>query len=184
MATDVRLKESLPELTERIVRSYAEIEGISHLRHCPLPNYETVIAITEDLKEVLFPGYRRRDGLHPGNVTYYVGDLIDRLHDELTRQIARALCHEAGKSVPCNPQERADFEALGQAKAVAFLRQLPDLRRQLALDVQAAYDGDPACKSLDEVVFCYPGLEAITVYRLAHVLHQLGVPLIPRLMTE
>jgi len=184
MATDVRLKESLSELTERLVRSYVEIEGISHLRHCPLPNYETIIAITEDLKEVLFPGYRRRDGLHPGNVVYYVGDLIDRLHDELTRQIARALCHEAGKSVPCNPQERADFEAIGQAKAVAFLQQLPELRRQLALDVQAAYAGDPACKSLDEVVFCYPGLEAITVYRLAHVLHQLGVPLIPRMMTE
>ena len=77
-----------------------------------------------------------------------------------------------------------DFEALGQAKAVAFLEQLPELRKVLAMDVEAAYDGDPACKSLDEVIFCYPGLEAITVYRLAHLLHQLEVPLIPRMMTE
>ena len=61
---------------------------------------------------------------------------------------------------------------------------MPELRKILALDVQAAYDGDPACKSLDEVIFCYPGLEAVTVYRLAHILHGLGVPLVPRMMTE
>jgi serine O-acetyltransferase len=67
---------------------------------------------------------------------------------------------------------------------VQFLERLPELRKTLALDVQAAYDGDPACKSLDEVILCYPGLEAVTVYRLAHVLHELDVPLIPRMMTE
>jgi len=184
MATDIRLKESLPELTDRIVSTYAEVDSIHHLGHCSLPNYETVISATEDLKEILYPGYRRRDGLHLGNVTYHVGDLVDRLHDRLTGQIARALCHEAGKDVDCNPQQRQDFEALGQAKAVAFLQRLPTVRKLLALDVQAAYDGDPACKSLDEVIFCYPGLEAVTVYRLAHELHKLGVPLIPRMMTE
>ena len=184
MATDVRLKESLPLLTERLVDTYAEVNSISHLGHCPLPNYEAVIAATEDLKEVLYPGYSRRDGLHLGNVTYHTGDLIDRLHDRLTVQIARAMCHEAGKNTRCSPQQKADFEALGQAKAVAFLEQLPELRHILALDVHAAYRGDPACKSLDEVIFCYPGLEAVTVYRLAHLLHDLKVPLIPRMMTE
>jgi serine O-acetyltransferase len=65
-----------------------------------------------------------------------------------------------------------------------FLERLPELRKRLATDVQAAYDGDPACKSLDEVIFCYPGLEAITVYRLAHVLYELDIPFIPRMMTE
>jgi len=184
MATDLRLKESLPELTDDIVRTYSEVGSINHLGHCPLPNYETIIAVIEDLKEILYPGYRRRDGLHLGNVVYHVGDLIDRLHDRLTLQIARAMCHEAGKDTQCNPQQRHDFEALGQAKAVQFLKQIPNVRRTLALDVQAAYDGDPACKSLDEVIFCYPGLEAMTVYRLAHCLHELGVPLIPRMMTE
>ena len=184
MATDLRLKERLPELTERLVQTYNEGGTISHLGHCPLPSYETIIASTEDLKEILFPGYRRRDGLHLGNVTYYVGDLIDSLHDRLTTQIGRALWHESGKSYHCNCHDREDFEALGQAKAVAFLDQLPELRRTLARDVEAAYAGDPACKSLDEVIFCYPGLEAITVYRLAHLLHTLEVPLIPRMMTE
>jgi serine O-acetyltransferase len=149
-----------------------------------LPNYDSVVAITEDLKEILYPGYRRRDGLHLGNVTYHVGDLIDRLHDSLTVQIGRALRHETAKNGHCDPSQIHDFEAQGQAKAVAFLEELPDLRKILAMDVQAAYDGDPACKSLDEVIFCYPGLDAITVYRLAHLLHELKVPLIPRMMTE
>jgi serine O-acetyltransferase len=184
MATDIRLKEGLPALTERIVKTYSQVDTINHLGHCPLPNYETVIAATEDLKEILYPGYRRRSRLHQGNVAYHVGNLIDTLHDRLTLQIARACCHGAGKDVECNPRQRNEFEALGQAKTVAFLEQLPGLRELLALDVQAAYDGDPACKSLGEVIFCYPGLEAVTVYRLAHVLHQLEVPLIPRMMTE
>ena len=77
-----------------------------------------------------------------------------------------------------------DYEALGQAKTMLFLERLPELRQRLATDVQAAYDGDPACKSLDEVIFCYPGLEAITIYRLAHLLYELDIPFIPRMMTE
>ena len=99
MATDVRIKETLPELTDRIVQTYSELSTITHLGHCPLPNYETIVEILESLKDILFPGYRRRDGLHLGNVTYHVGDLIDRLHDQLTEQIARALRHEAGEDV-------------------------------------------------------------------------------------
>jgi serine O-acetyltransferase len=184
MSTDIRIKENLPVLTERIVDTYAEVGSISHLGHCPLPNYDTIVAATEDLKEILYPGYRRRDGLHLGNVTYHVGDLIDRLHDTLTLQIGRAIRHEAMRDGECNAEEARDFEAVGQAKAVEFLEQLPDLRKILAMDVEAAYKGDPACKSLDEVIFCYPGLEAISVYRLAHLLHRQGVPLVPRMMTE
>lgn len=184
MASDFRLKEKLPEITNRLVETYRTHGTTSHLGHCPLPNYEAVIQATEWMKEILFPGYRRRDGLHMGNVTYYVGDLVDKLHDLLTEQIARALRHEANHAAECDPARRADFEALGQAKTLAFLEQLPELRKILALDVQAAYEGDPACKSLDEVILCYPGFEAVTVYRLAHLLHELQVPLIPRMMTE
>lgn len=183
MASDLRLKEQLPELTNRIVRTYGEIASISHLGHCPLPNYEVIVAAIEDLKEIIYPGYRRREGLHSGNVTYHVGDLIDGLHDKLTTQIGRAMRHDAGFSDDCGSTDH-DFEALGQAKAILFLEELPELRRRLALDAQAAMDGDPAVKTLDEVIFCYPGLEAVTVYRLAHALHMLEVPLIPRMMTE
>jgi serine O-acetyltransferase len=184
MSTELNDKETLPVLTERIVDTYAEVGSINHLGLCPLPNYDTVITATEDLKEILYPGYRRRDGLHLGNVTYHVGELIDRLHDTLSVQIGRAIRHEMVKDGRCDPKKQRDFEALGQTKTMAFLEQLPELRKILALDVQAAYAGDPACKSLDEVIFCYPGLEAITVYRLAHILHKLSVPLVPRMMTE
>ena len=107
MLTDLQIKENLPVLTERIVDTYAEVGSISHLGHCPLPNYETIIAATADLKEILYPGYRRRDGLHLGNVTYHVGDLIDRLHDTLTVQIGRAIRHEATKDGRCDPRQMA-----------------------------------------------------------------------------
>jgi serine O-acetyltransferase len=183
MATDFRLKDQIPMLTDQIVTTYDEVGTINHLDHCPLPSFEEIIAVIHELKEILYPGYRRREGLHRGNVQYYVGDLMDRLHDRLTRQIGRALRHEAGATSSCHDDEE-DFEALGQAKALLFLEQLPPLRSLLAKDVQAAYDGDPACKSLDEVIFCYPGFEAITVYRLAHILYQLDIPFIPRMMTE
>ncbi len=186
MATDLRLKEDLPKLTERIVKTYTQIGKIDHLGHCPLPKYEEVIAAVRDLIDIIYPGYRRREGLHLDNILYHVGDLIDSLHDRLTTQIARALRHEARVVQglePCQESE-ADFEAKGQAMAITFLESIPDIRAVLADDVQAAYDGDPACKNLDEVIFCYPGLEAVTVYRLAHRLQQLGVPFIPRMMTE
>ena len=184
MAADFHLKEDLPKLTDRIVSTYFKLGSINHLGHCPMPSHDVVVSIVDDLKEILYPGYRRRDGLHSGNVAYHVGDLVDRLHDKLTMQIARSLCHGAGKDTRCNPQQRDEFESMGQRRAIAFLEQLPALRQRLAKDVDAAYQGDPACKSTDEVIFCYPGIEAVTVYRLAHLLHKLDVPLIPRMMTE
>ena len=184
MATDFRLKENLPALTDRIVDTYFKLASTNHLGHCPMPSYDVVVSAVEDLKEILYPGYRRRNRLHAGNVAYHVGDLIDRLHDKLAMQIARSLCHGAGKDTKCSPEQRSNFEALGQRRAIAFLERLPELRERLAKDVEAAYRGDPACKSTDEVIFCYPGLEAVTVYRLAHILHELKVPLIPRMMTE
>src|SRR5262249_11401397 len=78
----------------------------------------------------------------------------------------------------------ADFEAMAQQKTVELLRRLPDLRQVLEKDVQAAFEGDPAAKSFHEIIFCYPGLEAVTIYRLAHEILLLGVPLVPRMMTE
>jgi serine O-acetyltransferase len=186
MATDIRLKDRLPELTDRIVDTYHEIDTIHHLGHCPLPSVDVVNELTRDIQEILYPGYRKRQNLHFGNVTYHVGDLIDGLHDRLTLQIARALRHDYRRrnDLECGEGVLPDFEAIGQEKAVQFLEALPRIRRELATDVQAAYDGDPAACNLDEIIFCYPGLEAITVYRVAHELFRLGVPLIPRMITE
>jgi serine O-acetyltransferase len=179
MATDIRLKESLPELTEAIVETYTQCRRINHLGHQPLPSREAVIACVQDLMDLLYPGFHRRQNLHIGNVEYHVGDLVDGLHDQLTQQITRALRHEYSQT-----QQGEDFEAAAQQKAIHLLKRIPELRRLLEIDVQAAFEGDPAAKGFHEIVFCYPGLEAVTVYRLAHELLKLGVPLIPRMMTE
>jgi serine O-acetyltransferase len=179
VATDIRLKEALPEITEALVATYTECSYLNHLGHRPLPSREAIVDILADLMDILYPGYTRRQNLHMGNVEYHVGDLIDGLHDKLTQQITRALRHDYAQESP-----HEDFEALAQQKTVEFLHRLPDLRTLLEEDVQAAYAGDPAAKSHHEIIFCYPGLEAVTVYRLAHELVLLGVPLIPRMMTE
>jgi serine O-acetyltransferase len=179
MATDIRLKEGLPEITEALVATYTECKYINHLAHRPLPSREAVADILCDLMDILYPGFVRRQNLHIGNVEYHVGDLVDGLHDKLTQQIARALRHEYEQE-----DGRSDFEAIAQQKAIGLLRRLPELRYLLEQDVEAAYVGDPAAHSHHEIVFCYPGLEAVTVYRLAHELLLQGVPLIPRMMTE
>ncbi len=183
MATDIRLKEALPEITEAVVATYTECSRTSHLGHRPLPSREAIVEILCDLLDILYPGYWRRQNLHMGNVEYHVGDLIDGLHDKLTQQIARALRHEDEFVTP-ETKVTLDLEGLAQHKAVELLKRLPDVRLELEQDVQAAFEGDPAAKSYHEIIFCYPGLEAVSVYRIAHELLLLGVPLIPRMMTE
>jgi serine O-acetyltransferase len=179
MATDVRLKEALPEITEAIIATYTECRHTNHLGHRPLPNREAIVEILGDLFEILYPGFVGRQNLHIGNVEYHVGDLVDGLHDKLTQQIARAIRHDYDQDGPY-----LDCEALAQQKAIELLKQLPELRMVLEQDVEAAYVGDPAAKNHHEIIFCYPGLEAVTVYRIAHELLLLGVPFIPRMMTE
>ena len=94
MATDIRLKEGLSEITEALVATYTECSRLNHLGHEPLPSRESIVDILADLSDVLYPGYIRRQNLHIGNVEYHVGDVIDGLHDKLTTQIARVLRHD------------------------------------------------------------------------------------------
>src|SRR5205085_6809050 len=117
MATDIRLKEGLSEITEAVVATYTECSRTSHLGHKPLPNREAINEILCDLLDILYPGYWRRQNLHLGNVEYHVGDLIDGLHDKLTQQIARALRHEHDCTAP-EARQSLDLEALAQQKAV------------------------------------------------------------------
>jgi len=179
MATDIRMKEGLNSITESLVATYTECSRINHLGHEPLPSKDAVRDIIDDLFEIIYPGFGRRQNLHIGNVEYYVGSIVDSLHDKLTQQMARALRHEL-----CQESPHTDFEALAQKKAVEFLKRLPGVRQVLDQDVAAAYRGDPAAKNHYEIIFCYPGLEAITIYRAAHEMLRLGVPYIPRMMTE
>ncbi len=173
----------LSELTWLIFDSYSDTHTVNRLDRCPLPNKETIVEILGDLNEILFPGYRRRDRLNTSNLVYYVGNLIDKIFDLLSVQVSRALCGGGGAE-PCDGEQRWGFEKQGEEKTLAFLAKIPAIRSALAKDAEAALKGDPACKSIDEVVFCYPGFDAIVVYRIARALLELGVPLIPRMMTE
>ena len=179
MAIDFRPKETLPALVERIVATYEECGPLHHLGHSPLPSYREIVEILIDLREILYPGYGRRQNLNMGNVAYHVGYLVDSLFGRLSEQIARAYRHDCKAA-----QLENDFDADAQLAAIRFLDSLPEIRNVLADDARAAFDGDPAARNLDEILFCYPGLTAITVFRLAHELWRLGVPLIPRMMTE
>ncbi|HEY3790057.1 MAG TPA: serine acetyltransferase, partial [Urbifossiella sp.] len=179
MAMDLRLKDELPDITEQLVDTYTECSRMNHLGHEPLPSRVGVAEIVADLFEVLYPGYGKRQNLHLGNIGYYVGSLVDALHDKLTLQIARALRHEL-----CEEAPHIDCEKMAQPKAMELLRRLAEVRKVLERDVDAAYRGDPAARSHHEIIFSYPGLEAITIYRVAHELNLLKVPYIPRMMTE
>ena len=180
MATDIHARElELQTVTEQLLDTYSSCSRLNHLGHEPLPSREAVADIIADLREVMYPGYGKRKNLHIGNIGYYVGGLVDVLHDKLTEQISRALRHDLNEESP-----HTDFDILGQMRAIELLRRLAGVRITLEKDVEAAFRGDPAAKSHHEIIFSYPGLEAISIYRVAHELQLLGVPYIPRMMTE
>lgn len=187
MSIQKRLKSELPSITEALVGSYALHPHSCHLGYRPLPSRETITAVTWGLLDLIFPGFHKRQELNQENITFFVGDLLDTLHDDLARQIARALLHErdSGLGGACSgPDGEGDCQREGLEKSLAFLSRLPSLRQTLDEDVQAAFAGDPAARNCQEVIFCYPGIEAVTIYRLANELFKLEVPLLPRMMTE
>ena len=147
----------------------------------PLPSRDAVIDIVETLRAVLFPGYFGNSELTADNTAFYLGSTLDRVRRILREQVRRGLCFACEK---LGAEDRADCDARAEAVTAQFLARLPAVRQLLATDVHAAYEGDPAATCPDEAIFCYPGVLAVTNYRLAHELHKLGVPLIPRIITE
>jgi serine O-acetyltransferase len=183
--------DRLSVLTDRMADSYCDLEIIGHLDRSPLPGIESVVEVARELKELLFPGFLQRRTLREDDALDFAVARLSSLHERLTELVACMLCYadEARQSAATDDSEAADVDArdlLARTDTIVhdFLSALPRIRRLLATDVQAAYDGDPAAQNADEIVCCYPGLEAILHYRLAHELHTLGVPLVPRMMTE
>ena len=175
-----KYRSQIPQVIEEIVESCTKERAIAHYDTVMIPSKESVIEILEDLKDVLFPGYFRQQEVHAFSLSYHIGNMVNRLFEKLATQIARSIRHECRRlDNPCTHcLER------GQKEALDFLKKIPALRGTLVGDVQAAYDGDPAAKSLQEIIFSYPCILAIMVYRVAHELHLQGVPLLPRIMTE
>ena len=144
-----------------------------------LPSRATVARILERLQTILFPGYHGASDVTARNLRYRLGDELDQVAVALAEQIRRGLCFDRHDATPGGAQAARAQELTG-----AFLTRIPAIRRTLATDVHAAFEGDPAARSPDEVLFCYPGIVAITYQRIAHELYLLEVPLLPRMITE
>ena len=148
--------------------------------HSPLPSAEAAQRLIGDFRGLLFPGYFGGRDVHPDSLEESLAEAAEETMPLLADQIARCFRHNCQRV-----HQVCDLcRSRGERHALALMRTLPRLRAWLEEDVQAAYDGDPAAKSHDEVVFSYPGLRAIAVYRVAHELHLQQTPLLPRLMTE
>lgn len=145
----------------------------------PLPSTGVVREVTEKLRSVLFPGYFGSSELRPDTLHYYLGHTLDDVERTLELQIRRGMAFTCADEV-CSHRCERDARHI----TAAFMRRLPAIQQLVATDVQAAYEGDPALTRPGEAIFCYPGIHAITNYRLAHELHVLGVPLLPRMITE
>ena len=152
-----------------------------HVTRHEFPSRDKVIELVELVRSAFFPGYFGPSELTGETMRFHIGATVDRVLHDLAEQIKRGLCSVCEEDRPGSCEDCRDdaFEIARQ-----FVERLPEVRRLLATDVDAAYEGDPALTNLDEAIFCYPGLLAITSQRLAHELFQLGVPLIPRMITE
>ena len=142
-------------------------------------NNDIIIDLLEKIRSIVFPGFFETKTLNESSIEYHVGELLEDIQYRLTKQVTKALFHSAHA-----PEDEEEAQQQAEDIVRKFLKRIPALRSILATDVQAAYDGDPAAFNTDEVIFSYPGVFAITVNRIAHELHVLGVPLIPRIMTE
>ena len=173
-------REEIPGIVEKLVLSCDREECFDHVDLAPLPSKEAIIAITHTACRVLYPGYFSRTRIDKVNLIYYYGQELTEFFEALSEQITLSIRHECRRhNMSC-----VQCEERGQEIAITVMRELPRLRILLAKDVRAAFGGDPAAKGYDEIIFSYPGLFAITVYRVAHELYKQGVSLIPRIMTE
>ena len=145
-----------------------------------LPSRDILIQVVEALRSVLFPGYFGTSELSPESLRFHVGATLDWVARTLKEQVRRGLCF----ANCAGPDSCSTCENEAARITAAFVETLPEVRRLLATDVLAAYEGDPAATSPDEAIFCYPGIFAVTSQRIAHALCRLGVPLIPRIITE
>ena len=170
---DNEILKVVPEL----LRSYSELGGLNKCDSKNLPSRSAVTQICEELLTILFPGFFYNDAVPASELEMRTMERVAAMSRELQKQIA--------KSFQCTTRSEADncFQRVSEAVGT-FFQQLPEVRRILKTDVEAAYDGDPAATSMEEIILAYPFIETIAIQRLAHVLYGEGVPIMPRMMTE
>jgi serine O-acetyltransferase len=172
----------LESLSEELLESYLGDERARRIARRYLPSRRAIAEILQGVLDLMYPGYFGRGDLDAENLGAYVAQSLADLAPKIEREMEHCLCYgrerEAGRSEfgECAPRARELTEV--------FLGRLPEIRGLLVRDVQAAFDGDPAATNLDEVILAYPGVLAVSVYRVAHALYDLGVPMMARIMTE
>jgi serine O-acetyltransferase len=181
-----QLNQRLPEVVSTLVQSVKSYAHLHHLNRVFLPSREAAVQIVQKLRELAFPGYFGQLGLTTSNLPFRVGQNVMELSDLLFDQVRCCLRYRA--QIPDASEEgvseHAEFDSEAAAIVSKFLDRIPAVRELLAADVQVAFESDPAAENTDETIFCYPGLFAITVQRMAHELYEQDVPLLPRMMSE
>ncbi len=170
---------TVTQLTDRLIASYARSGGINHIDGKNLPSKRAITNITIDLLRLLFPGFFDEKPIHSSEVKVETAALLDTVLGALEDEIYKSLQYRPPASV-----QKKELRKLAHELTLEFLASLPGLRDLLQTDTEAAFDGDPAALSKEEVLVAYPFIEAISVQRLAHELYEKNVPLIPRIMTE
>lgn len=183
---------SLSDYTHTLTQAVSELsdkhsyEGLFHQYKDgdPLPSGKSLRRIVELSREILFPGYFGNSTVHRRTINYHIGVNVEELFGLLTEQIQAGLCFGLENTPSDNVIKKTPDRDTAASIAARFISRLPEIRRILATDVEAAYYGDPAATCFGEIICCYPVIRAITNYRIAHELYMLNVPLIPRIITE
>jgi serine O-acetyltransferase len=170
---------TVTQLTERLLASYARVGGINHLDGKNLPSKTAISGITLDLLKLLFPGFFDEKVIHSSELKVETATLMDSVQERLEAEVYKSLEYR-----PPDGLGRGEFRETAGELTRDFLGQLPEVRELLQTDAEAAYSGDPAALSKEEFIVAYPFMEAIAVQRVAHLLYQRHVALIPRIMTE
>jgi serine O-acetyltransferase len=173
------MDDSLDQLKEQLLDSYAELGGINHIDGVYLPSKRAVAEITGQLLHLLFPGFLDERCLRQASLEMTIENNLKVVRSDLVREVGKSIEFYVPADLTPGTAAAATYE-----KVDAFLKRLPSLRAKISGDVEAAFSGDPAARSFEEIILAYPGIEAIAVQRLAHELYQLDVALIPRMMTE
>jgi serine O-acetyltransferase len=167
---------------EALLDSYLADERARRISRLYLPSREAIVEILQVSLDLMYPGYFGRRDLSADNLGDYVQGQLARLEPILEREIEHCLCY--GRECADATAEIGACAPRSRELTQGFLQRLPAIRALLLQDVQAAFDGDPAATNLDEIILSYPGMLAVSVYRIAHALYELGVPMMPRIMTE
>jgi serine O-acetyltransferase len=174
-----RVKVTVTELTDRLLASYAQLGGINHLDGKNMPSKTAIAGITVDLLRLLFPGFFDEKPLHSSELKVETALLMDSVLGRLEDEVYKSLQYHNPEKIPAR-----ELRPLSHQLTTDFLGCLPCIRELLQTDVDAAYNGDPAALSREEVIVAYPFVETIAVQRMAHRLYQKNVALIPRIMSE